>query len=271
MRRPNPASPRGMPKKRLGQHFLADPNTARIVARGVAEEDVVLEVGPGHGALTTVLAESARLVHAVEIDPDVFPTLHEALSPYRSVLVHEGDALAFHYEGLNPRPNKLVANLPYNVASPLVLGLLEKAEFLSELRFMVQLEVAKRMAAQKRTKDYGAYAVLVQLLARVRVAHKVSPNVFDPPPNVWSAIVAMERRELDLADYERTKKLVLAAFKSRRKRLVNNLPTGLREAATEALRATAYGPDARAEELAPEDFVALSRSLPGPPEPGAAL
>ena len=266
MGRPDHASPKGSPKKRLGQHFLADPNTARIVARGVKEEDVVLEVGPGRGALTIVLAQSARLVHAVEIDPDVLPALREALSPYQNVLVHEGDALAFDYEKLSPRPNKLVANFPYNVASPLVLGLLEGAGFLSELRFMVQLEVAKRMAAQKRTKDYGAYAVLVQLLARVCVAHKVSPNVFDPPPNVWSAIVAMERRELDLADYECTKGLVLAAFKSRRKRLVNNLPGGLREAAPDALRAVGYGPDARAEELAPEDFVALSRSLPGPPE-----
>ena len=251
------------PKKRLGQHFLADPNTARIVARGVGGDDIVLEVGPGHGALTTVLAEKARLVHAVELDPDVLPALQEALEACQNVFVHEGDALIFDYGSLAPRPNKLVANLPYNVASPLVLRLLEEMGFLKELRFMVQLEVARRMAAERRTKEYGAYAVLVQLLARVRVAHKVSPRVFDPPPRVWSAIVAMKRGEKP-EDYGRVKELVLAAFRSRRKRLVNNLPEALRGEAPEALRSLGYGRDARAEELAPEDFVALSHLLSEP-------
>ncbi len=252
------------PKRRLGQHFLVDPNTARVVARGVDETDVVLEVGPGRGALTTVLAGQARLVHAVELDPDVLPVLQEALEPHQNVLVYEEDALTFDYGALDPRPNKLVANLPYNVASPLVLKLLEEAGFLAELRFMVQLEVAQRMAAGRRTKDYGAYAVLAQLLAKVRVAHKVSPRVFDPPPRVWSAIVAMERRgEVDREEYERAKRLVLAAFKSRRKRLANNLPETLRGEVSFVLRDLGYGPDARAEELAPEDFVALSRFLSG--------
>ncbi len=256
MGRPEPH----LPKKRLGQHFLADPNTARIVARGVTGDDVVLEIGPGRGALTTVLAEKARFVHAMELDPDVFPVLIEALDGHRNVLVHEGDALAFDYGSLDPRPNKLVANLPYNVASPLVLRLLEEAGYLKELRFMVQLEVARRMTAERRTKDYGAYAVLVQLLAEVRVAHKVSPRVFEPPPRVWSAIVSMERGEKP-EDYERVKELVISAFRSRRKRLVNNLPEALRGRAPEALRSLGYGPDARAEELAPGDFTMLSSLL----------
>jgi 16S rRNA (adenine1518-N6/adenine1519-N6)-dimethyltransferase len=250
-----------LPKKRLGQHFLRDPNTARIVARGVTKADVVLEVGPGRGALTTVLAKEAKLVHAVELDPDVLPALQKTLEPYQNVLIYEEDALTFDYGALDPQPNKLVANLPYNVASPLVLRLLEEADFLAELRFMVQLEVARRMTARRRTKDYGAYAVLVQLLAEVRVVHKVSPQVFDPPPKVWSAIVAMEQRGIEREDYERAKELVLTAFKSRRKRLVNNLPETLRGEATDALRSMDYGPDARAEELRPEDFVVLSRTL----------
>ena len=250
------------PKKRLGQHFLIDPNTARIVARGVTDNDVVFEVGPGRGALTTVLAERAKLVHAVELDPDVLPALHVALKPHRNVLVSVGDALAFDYASLDPRPNKLIANLPYNVASPLVLKLLEEADYLSELRFMVQLEVARRMVATRKTKDYGAYAILVQLLAEVRVEHRVSPNVFDPPPNVWSAVVAIKRREFP-EDYHRVKELVLASFKSRRKRLVNNLPGVLREEVLDALRALGYGPGARAEELRTEDFVVVSRLLSG--------
>jgi 16S rRNA (adenine1518-N6/adenine1519-N6)-dimethyltransferase len=250
------------PKKRLGQHFLEDPNTARIVARGVTEEDVVLEVGPGRGALTVILAEGAKLVHTLELDPDVLPALQEALKLHRNVLVYEGDALTFDYGTLDPHPNKLVANLPYNVASLLLLTLLEGAHFLVELRFMVQLEVARRMVANRRTKDYGAYTVLLQLLTRVRMEHKVSPQVFDPPPRVWSAIVAMERREFP-KNYQRVKELVLAAFKSRRKRLVNNLPEALRREALDALRDIGHGPDARAEELRPEDFVALSQVLSG--------
>jgi 16S rRNA (adenine1518-N6/adenine1519-N6)-dimethyltransferase len=251
------------PKKRLGQHFLTDPNTARIVAQGVGGDDVVLEVGPGRGALTTVLAERARIVHALELDRDVLPALEKTLEPYRNVFVYEVDALTFDYASLDPRPNKFVANLPYNVASPLVLRMLEEANLLGEMRFMVQLEVARRMAAERRTKAYGGYAVLVQLLAEVRVVHRVSPRVFDPPPRVWSAIVTMERRRIDREDYERAKELVLAAFKNRRKRLVNNLPEARREKAPDALRSLGYGPVARAEELAPEDFVALARVLSG--------
>ncbi len=257
MHRPEPR-----PKKRLGQHFLVDPNTARIVARGVGEEDVVLEIGPGRGALTTVLAEQAGLVHAVELDPDVIPALRREIGPRQNVLIHEGDALTFDYGTLDPQPNKLVANLPYNVASPIVLRLLEEAEFIIGLQFMVQLEVARRMAAERRTKDYGAYAVIAQLLAEVRMAHKVSPLVFDPPPRVWSAVVAMKRRGFP-EGYNRTKELVLAAFKNRRKRLANNLSKSLREGSPDALRSLGYGPDARAEELRPEDFVALSRMLSG--------
>jgi 16S rRNA (adenine1518-N6/adenine1519-N6)-dimethyltransferase len=250
------------PKKRLGQHFLTDPNTARIVASGVTADDAVLEVGPGRGFLTDVLAQRAKLVHAVELDPDVLPALRAAVGGRDNVRVHEGDALRFDYGALDPIPNKLVANLPYNVASPLVLMLLEEAPYLTHLRFMVQLEVARRMSAARGTKDYAAYAVLVGLLARVSVAHKVSPNVFDPPPRVYSAVVDMERREAspEPAEYRGAKGLVLAAFKSRRKRLINNLPDTAREGATRALVTLGLGPDARAEELRPEDFVALYRA-----------
>ncbi len=250
----------GRPKKKLGQHFLKDPNTARIVASGVAAEDVVLEVGPGRGFLTAFLAERAKLVHAVELDPDVLPALREAVGEGYNVHIHEGDALRFDYSRLEPAPNKMVANLPYNVASPLVLMMLEQVRSLQTLRFMVQLEVARRMAARRGTKDYGSYAVLVGLLAGVRILHKVPPTVFDPPPRVHSAVVEIERREPP-KDYERVKGLVLGAFRSRRKRLVNNLPEPARAEAPRALVSLGLGPDARAEELSPEDFAALYRAL----------
>jgi 16S rRNA (adenine1518-N6/adenine1519-N6)-dimethyltransferase len=250
----------GPPKKRFGQHFLKDPNTARIVASGVTEEDVVLEIGPGRGFLTAFLAERAGLVHAVELDPDVLPSLREAVRNRDNVIVHEGDALRFEYPGLEPPPNRLAANLPYNIASPLVLRLLEEVETLRTLRFMVQLEVARRMAAERGSKDYAAYAVLAQLLARVSISHRVPPTVFDPPPRVDSAVVEMERREPP-DDYQGIKRLVLSAFRSRRKRLVNNLPEPARGPAPRALETLGYGPNARAEELAPEDFAALYAAL----------
>ena len=250
----------GPPKKRFGQHFLKDPNTARIVASGVTKDDVVLEVGPGRGYLTAFLAERAGLVHAVELDPDVLPSLREAVGEKDNVRIHEGDALRFDYSGLDPAPNKLAANLPYNIASPLVLRLLEEVETLRTLRFMVQLEVARRMAAERGTKDYAAYAVLAQLLAWVRISHRVPPTVFDPPPRVHSAVVEMERREPP-NDYVGIRRLVLGGFRSRRKRLVNNLPEPARGPAPRVLESLGYGPNARAEELAPEDFEALYASL----------
>jgi 16S rRNA (adenine1518-N6/adenine1519-N6)-dimethyltransferase len=258
-------SPANFPKKRLGQHFLKDPNTARIMVAGVTQEDIALEIGPGRGFLTTFLARKARLVHAVELDPDVLPALRLAVGDHNNVRIHKGDALRFDYGLLDPAPNKLVANLPYNVASPLVLKLLEEVGYLDPLRFMVQQEVARRMAAKRGTKDYAAYAVLVGLLARASIAHKVSPNVFDPQPRVYSAVVNMERRRpgLEPAEYRGVKELVVAAFRSRRKRLVNNLQDSLRGKAAWALDSLGFGPDARAEELGPHDFVALYRAISG--------
>jgi 16S rRNA (adenine1518-N6/adenine1519-N6)-dimethyltransferase len=253
-------SGQGPPKKRFGQHFLKDPNTARIVASGVTEDDVVLEVGPGRGFLTAFLAERAGLVHAVELDPDVLPSLRESVDDRDNIRIHEGDALRFDYTALDPAPNMLAANLPYNIASPLVLRLLEEVETLRTLRFMVQFEVARRMVAERGSKDYAAYAVLAQLLARVRILHKVPPTVFDPPPRVHSAVVEMERR-VPPDDYQQIKRVVLDAFRSRRKRLVNNLPEPARVGAPRVLESLGYGPNARAEELAPEDFAALYGAL----------
>jgi 16S rRNA (adenine1518-N6/adenine1519-N6)-dimethyltransferase len=232
---------------------------------GVTAEDIVLEIGPGRGFLTTFLAQRAGLVHAVELDPDVLPALRHAVRNHGNVRIHKGDALRFDYGTLDPAPNRLVANLPYNVASPLVLRLLEEVGYLDPLRFMVQQEVARRMAAERGTKDYAAYAVLVGLLARASIAHRVSPNVFDPPPRVYSAIVDMERLRpgLEPAEYQGAKELVVASFRSRRKRLINNLPDSLRSKAAEALDSLGFGPDARAEELGPQDFVTLYRAISG--------
>lgn len=260
-----PRNPTGNPKKRFGQHFLKDPNTARIVCRNVTNSDVVLEVGPGRGFLTKFLTERATFVHAIEIDDDVLPHLRAATETAENLAVHEADALRFDYSGLNPPPNKLVANLPYNVASPLVLKLLEDVPSLEELRFMVQLEVAKRMVARPRTKDYGSYAVLIQLLAAAKVEHKVPPTVFDPPPRVHSAVVEFSRREAGIGreEYAGLKPMVLAAFATRRKRLVKNLEAWDKRVVSRVLESLGYGENVRAEELVPGDFVRLHRGIRG--------
>lgn len=248
-------SPYGAPKKRLGQHFLKDPNTARIVADGVTETDTVLEIGPGRGALTTVLAGRARLVHAVELDPEVLPELQRSIEGLSNVEVYLADAMKFDYSALEPEPGVLCANLPYNVGSPLVLKFLEEVPGLRRLRFMVQLEVARRMAAAPRSRDYGAYSVLVQALASVRLVHRVSPRVFEPQPRVWSAVVELERREPPMAEYAGFKELVAAAFVNRRKRLARKLPDPA--LAESVLVGLGFGVSARAEELSPGDFAAL--------------
>ncbi len=213
--------------------------------------------------MTKHLAERASFVHAVELDEDVMDALGEATRGFGNVAVHIGDAVRFEYASLSPRPNRMVANLPYNVASPLVLRLLEGCPYIGNLRFMVQFEVARRMAASRGTKDYGGYAVLVQLLAAPKVVRKVPPTVFDPPPRVYSAVVDMERRGMGLApgEYEGVKELVLAAFSSRRKRLANNLPGGTKARASGVLDSLGFGANVRAEELSPEDFVRLHRGL----------
>ena len=217
---------------------------------------MVLEIGPGRGFLTAFLAERAGLVHAMELDPDVLPSLREAIRGGDNVVVHEGDALRFDYSALDPAPNRLVANLPYNIASPLVLALLEEVETLRTLRFMVQLEVARRMVAERGTKDYAAYAVLVQLLASVRILHRVPPTVFDPPPRVHSAVVEMERREQ--AGRLRGDQAPRARRFQEPPQTARQQPAGAgARAGSAGPGVPGYGPNARAEELAPEDFVAL--------------
>ena len=252
-------------KKRLGQHFLKDPNTARIVVEGVTGDDVVLEVGPGRGFLTTFLAERAKLVYAIELDPDVTAELRRAIRSFDNVIVHEADALRFDYESLRPAPNKLVANLPYNVASPLVLRLLEEVRGPPHAAF--------HGAAGGGAQDGGL--ARHQRLWSVRRSGPASrggggrtPGLAQrlrSPPRVYSAVVEMKRRRpgLRLDEFQDVKELVLAVFKSRRKRLLNNLPGGSRTAASRALEFVGFCPGVRAEELAPEDFVALYRALSG--------
>ena len=253
-------------KKELGQHFLADENILGVIGRlaELDDADVVLEIGPGLGVLTTYLAEHVSQVHAIELDRSLEPKLREALAGRENVELHFGDALAFDLGALDPVPTKLVANLPYNVATPLVAESLDGLPSVALWCVMVQREVADRFFAESETKAYGAVSVLVQLAAERTGFHPVSRNVFRPRPNVDSALVAFRRRRELPADYPRLKAVVGAAFAHRRKQLPNSLELaglGSRAQAVAALARIGREPSTRAEALKPDEFVALAHAL----------
>jgi 16S rRNA (adenine1518-N6/adenine1519-N6)-dimethyltransferase len=247
------------PRKALGQHFLADPNILGVIARMAAldERDVVLEVGPGLGILTRFLAERVAFVHAVEIDR----RLEGGLTGIPRTRIHWGDALALDLSTLEPPPGKLVANLPYNVATPLVVESLALAG-LDAWCVMVQREVADRFFAEPSTKAYGGVSVLVQLTAERTGLHPVSREVFRPRPNVDSALVAFRRTAP--ASTPAVRRVVEAAFSHRRKTLANAAAlAGLRsrEEVVAALASIGREAGVRAEELRPAEFVALAEAL----------
>jgi 16S rRNA (adenine1518-N6/adenine1519-N6)-dimethyltransferase len=249
-----------VPKKQLGQHFLVDENILGVIGR-LSELDpaeCVLEIGPGLGVLTRYLANRVAHVHAVEIDRSLEPRLAEI----PNTTVHWGDALELDLTALEPRPGKLVANLPYNIATPLVVESLDRLPSIALWCVMVQREVADRFFAVPGTKAYGAVSVLVQLASERSGFHPVSREVFRPRPNVDSALVAFRRIApgIDPA----LKRLVEASFAHRRKTLANSLAlSGLaaRERAVEALAAIGREAGTRAEELDPPVFALLAAAL----------
>ena len=252
-----------VPKKQLGQHFLADENILGVIGRLAELEpsDVVLEIGPGLGVLTRFLAGTVGHVHAVELDRSLEPHLRPLASD--DVTLHWGDALALDLAALRPTPTKLVANLPYNVATPVVVESLEGLPSLELWCVMVQREVADRFFASPSTKAYGAVSVLVQLAARKTGFHPVARTVFRPPPNVDSALVAFRRLPLP-AGFRSVKRVVEASFAHRRKTLPNSLAlAGLagRQQGVEALAEIGRAANVRAEELEPAEFVALAAAL----------
>jgi 16S rRNA (adenine1518-N6/adenine1519-N6)-dimethyltransferase len=250
------------PKKEFGQHFLVDENILGVIGR-LAEldpADVVLEVGPGLGVLTRFLAPRVAHVDAVELDASLEPYLRDLPD---NVTLHLGDALRLDLAALAPGARKLVANLPYNIATPLIVESLDGLPELELWCVMVQREVADRLFARPSTKAYGAVSVLVQLTTERIGFHPVSRTVFRPPPNVASALIAFRRTGLP-ADFPRVKRVVTAAFAHRRKTLPNSLElAGLtsRPHAVEALAAIGREPSVRAEALAPPEFLALADAL----------
>jgi 16S rRNA (adenine1518-N6/adenine1519-N6)-dimethyltransferase len=248
---------------RLGQNFLADPNLLDAIVRdaGLSPQDVVLEVGAGEGVLTERLAAVAAHVHAVEIDRG----LEAVLAPIASranVSLCWGDAMKLDFAALRPAPTAVVANLPYSVATPVLLRTIEQLPAVQTWTVMVQREIADRLRAGSGSRTYGSASVVAQAACEVELLRKVDPAVFRPRPRVDSAILRL-RRTGPGAD-EATRGLIRAAFAHRRKSLARSLeharPGGLEEVRA-ALAALGLPENARAEALSAEDFVALSAKL----------
>ena len=248
---------------RLGQNFLSDPNLLDAIVRDaeLGKGDVVLEVGAGEGVLSERLAEVAAHLHTVEIDR----RLEDALAPVAAranVSLHWGDAMELDLASLEPVPTAVVANLPYSVATPLILRTIELLPSLLRWTVMVQREIADRLRAAPGSRTYGSPSVLAQLACEVRLLRKVDPAVFRPRPRVDSAILALRR--IGPGADEATRQLVRAAFAHRRKSLARSLEHRSRGSlgpARAALAELGLAADARAEALSPAQFAALSAKL----------
>lgn len=248
---------------RLGQNFLADPNLLDAIVRDaeLSPDDVVLEVGAGEGVLSERLAAVAAHLHSVEIDRGLEPAL-AALAARPNVSLHWADAMKFDFTALEPAPTAMVANLPYAVATPVILRTIEQLPSLRSWTVMVQREIADRLRAAPGSRTYGSPSVMVQLACEVELLRAVDPAVFRPRPRVDSAILRLRRRG-PAADTA-TRELVRAAFAHRRKSLARSLEharPGALAPARAALAELGLPEDARAEALSPEEFAALSAKL----------
>ncbi len=252
--------------RELGQHFLVDENILRVIDRlaDLGPHDTVLEVGAGLGVLTRYLADRVRHVEAVEIDRSLEPGLREAIGDRTNVTLVFADALDVIVEPRDPKPNKLVANLPYQIATPLVVESLDALDALQTWCVMVQREVADRFFAAAGTSAYGAVSVLVQLTAKRTGSHFVARTCFQPPPNVDSKLVSFVRQRSWNGELLTLKELVRASFAHRRKTLANSLQLSgyaTRDAAVAALEAIGRRADTRAEALEPAEYPQLLDAL----------
>lgn len=264
-------------QKKYGQNFLVDSHVLDkiISAAGVTKEDVVLEIGPGFGTMTQYLAEAAREVIAVEIDKTLIPILQDTLGDYDNVTLINEDILKIDIadvvqEKNGGRPIKVVANLPYYITTPIIMGLFESHVPLENITVMVQKEVAQRMQAGPGTKDYGALSLAVQFYAEPYIVANVPPNCFIPRPNVGSAVIRLTKWEnppVPVKDEKFMFSLIRASFNQRRKTLQNSLVNGsigvTKEQVVFALEQMGLSLTIRGEALTLEQFAVLSDLLRG--------
>lgn len=268
-------------QKRFGQNFLIDGNVVEKIVReaGITKDDFVLEIGPGIGTMTQILCENAREVAAVEIDKNLIPILAETLAPYDNVTVINEDILKVDVRKLaeeknDGRPIKVVANLPYYITTPIIMGLFESHVPLESITIMVQKEVAQRMQVGPGTKDYGALSLAVQFYADAQIVLKVPASCFMPHPNVDSAVIKLVRHEdapVKVKDEQFMFRVIRAAFNQRRKTLANSLANSselngsghacTREDVTTALEAMGLPVGIRGEALTLAQFGELADRL----------
>ena len=263
-------------QKKYGQNFLIDTHVLDkiVAAAGVTKDDMVLEIGPGIGTMTQYLAEAAREVVAVEIDKSLIPILEDTLSAYDNVVIINDDILKVDIQKLadehnNGRPIKVVANLPYYITTPIIMGLFESHVPLDNITIMVQKDVADRMQVGPGTKDYGALSLAVQYYAKPEIVANVPPNCFIPRPNVGSAVIRLTRYPeppVKVDDEKKMFSLIRASFNQRRKTLVNGLTNASelhysKEQIAAAIEKMGLSETIRGEALTLERFAELSNLL----------
>lgn len=263
-------------QKKFGQNFLIDTHVLeRIISEaGVTENDFVVEIGPGIGTMTQYLCETAGAVAAVEIDKNLIPILHDTLSEYDNVEIINEDILkvdiaALAEEKNGGKPIKVVANLPYYITTPIIMGLFESHVPIESITVMVQKEVADRMQCGPGSKDYGALSLAVQYYAKPEIVANVPPNCFMPRPNVGSAVIRLTRHEkppVEVIDEKLMFRLIRASFNQRRKTLVNGLKnasdlTFTKDQIETAIKAIGQPLTIRGEALTLEQFAQLANQL----------
>src|SRR6478736_1935327 len=256
-------------RKRFGQHFLLDLNLTRRIARAAAplDDGTTIEIGPGPGGLTrALLLEGAVRVIAIEVDPRALGALAELKAAAEGRLeVIEADALRIDPAALGPAPRRIVANLPYNISTPLLVRWLQAADAIADMVLMFQKEVVDRLVAAPRSKDYGRLSVIAQHVCEVRRLFDIPPSAFVPPPKVTSSVARLTPRPSDqrLADLAPLERVTAAAFGQRRKMLRGSLSSIFADPVP-VLQGLGLSPTARAEELSVTDFVRLARAFSGP-------
>ena len=263
-------------QKKFGQNFLIDEHVLEkiIQAAGVGPDDFVVEIGPGIGTMTQYLAHAARGVAAVEIDRALIPILKDTLSPYDNVTVINEDILKVDLNQLaeemnDGRPVKVVANLPYYITTPIIMGLFESHVPIDSITIMVQKEVAERMQEGPGSKEYGALSLAVQYYARPEIVANVPPNCFMPRPNVGSAVIRLTRHEKPPVEVEDEKlmfRIIRASFNQRRKTLANGLNNSPeihlpKEVIQESIVSLGVPENIRGEALSLEQFAELSNEI----------
>lgn len=263
-------------QKKFGQNFLIDSNVLESIIRGaeITKDDFVLEIGPGIGTMTQYLCEAARQIVAVEIDKMLIPILEDTLSEYDNVEVINQDVLKVDIKSLaeeknNGKPIKVVANLPYYITTPIIMGLFESGVPIDSITIMVQKEVADRMQTGPGSKDYGALSLAVQYYATAKVILNVSATCFMPRPNVDSAVIKLTRHKeptVNVTDEKLMFKIIRASFNQRRKTLVNGLKNSpelsfSKEQIVKAIEKIGKPETIRGEALTLEEFAELANAF----------